>query len=202
MVIGKPETALVMDDDGLGLKKYYEGALQGSGKIFHLIKIKNDLPSKELLKQFSLIIWVTGVRGFDGKAALDPARQELLSGLIGDGKNMLLISPGLALEENSELAERLGIKSTRPSGGVSAIKNETAPAPIMPLANFYFPALNPGAAIDPADDTKVLYRNLRDEPIAVSAKKGPATAVLVSFPLEAANETLRANLLKELIPVN
>jgi len=198
VVVGRPEIALVMDDDGLGLKSIYQAALKDAGKVFHTIEVKDKLPDLETLNQFKLIIWATGVRGADGNPALDQARQQLLSSVLDNGTNLLLISPGLDLDENSGLAEKLGIKSAHPNQGIGAIQPEAKPSQLIPLSQFYFPAANPCAAIDPAS-SKVIYKDSREHAIAVLFQRQDQSALTLTAPLEALKDKRRAELLKELL---
>ena len=104
--VGRPDIILVMDDDGLGLGKYYEKALRQTGKVFHTIEIKNGLPDKKLLVKFKLVVWATGVRGADGRPALDEPRQALLAAVMDGGRDLILVSPGIDLAEDSKLASK------------------------------------------------------------------------------------------------
>jgi len=196
LVIGRPEIILVIDDSGLGLKNYYQDALRRAGKIFHTVEVRNSLPEQGLLKKFKLLIWLTGVRGAGPGQALDDERQKLLAALLDDGKNLVLVSPGIALPENSELGARLGIISARFNNGISAVSSEASPGAIVGLTQFYFPAPNPSAALEPSAGSRVLFRNLQNDPVAIFSQANSRGAFLIAFPMEALPENARALLLK------
>ncbi len=208
LVVGKPEILLVMDDDGMGLKRYYEPPLKDAGAVFYTLEIKDALPSAEFLGRFSTVIWATGIRGADKNPSLDQPRQALLSALIDRGQNLILISPGLKLEEANPLAAKLGLLKAEPGMGIKAVKDEKVPPQSLLLNWFYFPAANPAAIITPGLDAQVLYRNLLGDPIAISfrpaaagdqpADPRPMTTV-ICFPLEALKENQARDLFKELL---
>ena len=199
LVIGRPEIVLVVDDSGLGLKNYYRESLWRAGKICHTLELKDSLPEPTLLEKFRLVIWLTGVRGAGQGQALDEKRQELLAALLDEGKNLLLVSPGISLPENSELGDRLGIISARFNDGVSAVRSESGSGAAAGLAQFYFPALNPSAVIQPAAGSAVLLRSLQNDPVAVFAKADRRGALTIAFPMEALPENTRAAWLKEFL---
>lgn len=199
LVLGVPDIILVMDDDGLGLKNYYENSFRQAGKVLHTIQVKDQLPAQEFLEKFKLVIWATGIRGVDGKPAIDDAREKLLSSLLDKGKNLLLVSPGIQLAPGSTLGEKLGIKSARFNDGIMAIKSQGSAPKTALLTNFYFPAITPSAAIEPADDAKVLYTNLQGDPVGIYFQNNSSSLIVITFPLEAAKQNIRGQILKEIM---
>ncbi len=206
LIVGLPEIILLMDDDGLGIKKYYQSALQSAGAVFHTLEIKGSLPKPEFLSQFKTIIWTTGIRGMDGKPALDQARQELIASLLDQGKKLILISPGLKLDQSNPLSQKLGILKAEPGFGVKLIKSEANPSQLIPLSWLYFPAITPCSILtpipkpqSPTPDPQILFRNLQGEPIAIVFHSDPNIIFLLAFPLETANENQRKTIIKELV---
>jgi len=208
LIVGLPEIILLMDDDGLGIRKYYQSALQSAGAVFHTLEIKDSLPKPEFISQFKIIIWNTGIRGMDGQPALDQERQELIASLIDQGKNLILISPGLKLEEGEPLAQKLGIIKAEPGTGVKIIKSDKNPSQLIPLTWLYFPAITPCSILTPVPDSQVLYHNLQGDPIAISIHQDPTSdqttdhrplITILGFPLETLRENQAKDLLKELI---
>ena len=93
---------------------------------------------------------------------------------------------------------KLGIKSAHFNNGISGLKPESNPGQIMPLAQFYFPSINPSAAIDPMESSRVLFRNLQGEPVGtLSGSK--FSAVLLGFPIESMKTNDSAKMLADLI---
>jgi len=194
VVIGVPEIVLVMDDDGLGLKSYYEKALRDNQRVFHTIEVRDSLPAPELLAKFKVIVWATGVRS----PSLDEPRQKIISSLLDSGRKIILISPGLELKADSELGKRLGVKSAKNNFGLKAFKVFTNPEGAIGLTQFYFPAFNPSAIMEPAENAAIIYKSLQDDPVGIIVRNDKTSSAVVTIPIEALYDGLRMAVLRQI----
>ncbi len=195
VLLGVPKILLVNDDQMLGLKRYYQSALDLLQKQYFSLEIKDRLPGWEFFDQFELIIWQTGIRGADDGTSLDQKREELLLKLIQKDKKVILFSPALSLNQQNPLAEKLGIIQARTGTGIGGLVKKS-PAGKIKLRRFYFPSLNPESSFLPAKNSQILFYDQSQRIVGIYQSQNQV--ILLGFGLELLPNKARAGFLKGL----